>query len=118
MVMVALGSVHAAAVTEGGRVYTWGDCEFGQLGHAEGGEDGKCCAPTVVPAHDVGGEALVMAACGDFHTCVVSETGLLWTWGKGDCGQLGAADVISSQGTPCLVSPDHFGGGRLVLVMR
>ena len=33
MVSVAVGSLHAIAATESGRVYTWGGDAKGQLGH-------------------------------------------------------------------------------------
>ena len=35
VLMVACGYAHTAAVTEGGGVYTFGDGDFGQLGHGD-----------------------------------------------------------------------------------
>ena len=48
------------AVTAGGRLYTWGWGEYGQLGH---GDTGNRLVPTLVGAWAFGGSAVVMAAC-------------------------------------------------------
>ena len=92
VVFIAAGTDLTVAVTAGGRLYTWGDCEEGQLGH---GDTGRRLVPTLVrgPAGPAfGGSSVVMAACGDKHTLVVTQDGGLWACGNNRNGQLGLDD--------------------------
>ena len=86
VVFVAAGGYHTVAVTAGGRLYTWGQGLYGQLGH---GDTGRRLVPTLVGAGAFGGSAVVMAACGGFHMLVVTQDGGLWACGRADDGQLG-----------------------------
>jgi alpha-tubulin suppressor-like RCC1 family protein len=106
VVMVACGTIHAAAVTESGKLFTWGDSEDGALGR-NGEAPSESGRPRLVPADSLGHEAIVMASCGEAHTCAVTETGKLWVWGKAGLGD------TSSGAAPRLVEL-----GPLVLVMR
>jgi alpha-tubulin suppressor-like RCC1 family protein len=90
VVFVAARGYHTVAVTAGGRLYTWGYGEFGQLGH---GDTGNRLVPTLVRAGRIGGSVVVMAACGPEHTLVVTEDGGLWACGNGQYGRLGHNDV-------------------------
>lgn len=72
---VACGHAHSAAVTIGGRLYTWGDGDNGQLGHADGATERK-----TVPAQIRGlpsGLRVLSVACGAFFTAAASEDGYL-----------------------------------------
>ena len=60
-----------------------------------------------VPFDKLGGEAVVMASCGESFTCAVTETGKLWTWGKT------GLDLASSRAEPHRVNLKP-----LVLMMR
>ena len=93
VVFVAAGKYHTVAVTAGGRLYTWGSGEHGQLGH---GDFDDRLVPTLVGAGAFEGSAVVMAACGSFHTLVVTRDGALWACGQGEYGQLGLNDEIVS----------------------
>ena len=85
------------AVTAGGRVYTWGDGGFDQLGH---GDTDSRLVPTLVGAGAFGGSAVVMAACGSFHTLVVTRDGALWVCGSGRYGRLVVDAELPMQSTP------------------
>ena len=89
VVFVVAGGMHTAAVTAGGRLYTWGYGEDGELGHGDG-----CTmdVPIMVAAGAFGGSAVVMVACGYEHTLVVTHDGALWACGAGEYGQLGLND--------------------------
>jgi alpha-tubulin suppressor-like RCC1 family protein len=45
------------------------------------------------------GQVVKQVSCGRFHTACVTESGALYTWGRGANGQLGHGDV-SDQPTP------------------
>ena len=64
--------------------------------------------PTLVGAEKVfGGSKVRMAACGYFHTLVVTEAGELWACGQGAQGRLGLNDG-QDRLVPTRVEPQHF----------
>jgi alpha-tubulin suppressor-like RCC1 family protein len=62
-----------------------------------------------------GDEAVLMVACGDGHTAVVTEGGGVYTFGKGSYGQLGHGDE-ENQLAPRRVPAAGFNGERVVMV--
>jgi len=87
VVSVHCGWDHSMAITEGGKLYTWGAGFHGKLGH------GNCDAvvePQVVKALE--GYRVVHAEGGCEHSMAICEPGLLFTWGQGDGGRLGHGD--------------------------
>ena len=72
VVQAAAGGAHTAAVTAEGRLYTWGNGSYGQLGH---GTFAGMLVPTLVPAAGLEGSPVLMVACGSFHTLVVTRAG-------------------------------------------
>ena len=106
VVQAAAGEDHTAAVTAGGRLFTWGGGFYGQLGH---GSHDDIKVPTLVGRHDddddddvhwpwlpnctsdalLGNTPVLMAACGSEHTLAVTEEGKLYACGGGNEGQLG-----------------------------
>ncbi|KAJ8681467.1 hypothetical protein QAD02_017254 [Eretmocerus hayati] len=86
VVQVACGSRDAQtmALTEDGRVYSWGDGDFGKLGR--GGSDG-CYSP--LPVERLNGLGVVQVECGAQFSLALTKLGEVWTWGKGDYFRLG-----------------------------
>uniref|UniRef100_A0A1D1XSZ4 Putative E3 ubiquitin-protein ligase HERC1 n=2 Tax=Anthurium amnicola TaxID=1678845 RepID=A0A1D1XSZ4_9ARAE len=75
---IACGVRHAALVTRQGEVFTWGEESGGRLGH---GNEADVSHPQLV-------ESLVACnvdymSCGEYHTCAISFSGDLFTWGDG-----------------------------------
>lgn len=83
---VATGVTHTVAITTSGRLYTWGNNGSGQLGH---GDTDFRLVPTLVEAGEFGELRVTMAACGSFHTLIVTQDGSVWACGRGNNGQLG-----------------------------
>ncbi|CAD7949545.1 unnamed protein product [Amoebophrya sp. A120] len=74
---VSVGTEHAGIVTEGGRVFTWGKNDFGQLG--TGDEKDR---PLPILA-EVPYEVYVsQIACGGRYTLALEKKGNLWSWGR------------------------------------
>ncbi|MBE36334.1 MAG: hypothetical protein CMI16_12400 [Opitutaceae bacterium] len=98
VLMVACGERHTAVLTEGGVVYTFGEGDYGQLGH---GDEEDQLAPRRVSATwfrldesvEGPGERIVMVATGFQHTVALSEAGHVFTWGLNSNGQLGHDDL-------------------------
>ncbi|NQX84003.1 MAG: hypothetical protein HRS57_02290, partial [Mycoplasmataceae bacterium] len=97
------------AVDEAGNLYTWGDNQYGQLGH---GTDSSVpvTSPKIVDLNSNGildsGDT-VSAAGMSFGTswAIQKDTGYLYTWGRNDYGQLGyQTDSKTRNSTPNVVN--------------
>jgi hypothetical protein len=83
-------------VTSGGKLFTWGRGEGGQLGlepellnaiwAGSGSEDTVVVAPTLVEKERVSFRSV---SCGEAHTVVTASDGRAFSFGAGDFGQLG-----------------------------
>ena len=89
---IACGVRHIALVTRQGEVFTWGEESGGRLGH---GIDRDFSRPRLVEFLAVTNVDFV--ACGEYHTCAVSTSGDLFTWGDGthNTGLLGHGTDVS-----------------------
>lgn len=104
---------HCAAVDEAGGLWTWGEGQYGQLGHGDiedlGSWDGE--NPTWEELHSPGDGVVPWshvrptrvaalathfirtAVAGECHTFAVTRGGELFAWGKGKWGCLGLGDT-------------------------
>ncbi|XP_060527187.1 probable E3 ubiquitin-protein ligase HERC1 [Cylas formicarius] len=81
------GYRHSAAITDDGRLYTWGEGEHGRLGHGDNG--GRQVPTLVADLFEVG-----LVACGSSHTLAVSRDGkTVWSFGSGENGKLGHGEI-------------------------
>ncbi|GMY27126.1 PH, RCC1 and FYVE domains-containing protein 1-like isoform X2 [Fagus crenata] len=89
---IACGVRHIALVTRQGEVFTWGEESGGRLGH---GIDKDFSRPQLVEFLAV--TNIDFVACGEYHTCAVSTSGDLFTWGDGthNAGLLGHGTDVS-----------------------
>ena len=99
-VQAACGMAHTMALTEDGRVYSFGGNARGQLGL---GDRELRPVPTCLRAAGLGGTRIVLIAAGLAHTVAVSEAGALFSWGEGENGQLGHNDGLGRL-SPCPVA--------------
>ncbi|OCT91702.1 hypothetical protein XELAEV_18014764mg [Xenopus laevis] len=98
--IVSCGGEHTIAVTEK-EVYTFGLGQFGQLGH------GTFIFETQLPkAVDVlTKKTILYVTCGENHTAVITDKGLLYTFGDGRHGKLGLGEEnFTNQFVPILCS--------------
>ncbi|XP_065877352.1 PH, RCC1 and FYVE domains-containing protein 1-like isoform X3 [Euphorbia lathyris] len=89
---IACGGRHAALVTKQGEVFSWGEESGGRLGH---GVDCDVLHPKLVDA--LSSINIELVACGEYHTCAVTLSGDLYTWGDGtyNFGLLGHGNEVS-----------------------
>ncbi|XP_040279723.1 X-linked retinitis pigmentosa GTPase regulator isoform X2 [Bufo bufo] len=96
--MVSCGGGHTVAVTDK-EVYTFGVGQFGQLGH--GTFVFETSTPKVVDA--LKRHKIRYVACGENHTAVITDKGLLYTFGDGRYGKLGLGEEnFTNQFSPTL----------------
>lgn len=107
VISAALGAFHSCAVTEGGKLWTWG--WGGSFWHGAGalGHSGKEGAerPVLVEQFVEEGEEVRQVACGHQHTIILTAEGRLYATGKGDFGLLGRGD---SQDEPEFEEIEYF----------
>ncbi|CAN8258383.1 unnamed protein product [Cochlearia groenlandica] len=89
---IVCGVRHIALVTRQGEVFTWGEEAGGRLGH---GIQVDISRPKLVEFLAL--TNIDFVACGEYHTCVVSTSGDLFSWGDGihNVGLLGHGSDIS-----------------------
>jgi alpha-tubulin suppressor-like RCC1 family protein len=84
---VEAGTSHSLAIREDGSVWTWGNNEFGQLGHGTKGGFSK------TPKQVAGLMDIVDIAGGHNYSMALKADGTVWTWGANDSGQLGNGEM-------------------------
>ncbi|KAJ7283111.1 hypothetical protein O6H91_Y347000 [Diphasiastrum complanatum] len=78
---IACGGRHIALVTRQGEVFCWGEEFGGRLGH---GIDTDISHPKLVES--LRSTNVEFVKCGEYHTCAVTLSGDLYTWGDGTHG--------------------------------
>ena len=109
-VLLAAGKGHRAALTEDGAIWTSGAGNYGQLG--------LVLLPTRLGPEAFGGSPVVlvrMAACGLCHTLVLTEDGVVWTFGEGEYGRLGL-NYEDDRLVPTRLDPQRFAGAQVSTV--
>lgn len=88
---VACGGRHSALVSRQGEVFCWGEESGGRLGH---GVDKDVAQPQLVEA--LSSINVDFVSCGEYHTCAVTLSGELYTWGDGthNFGLLGHGNTV------------------------
>ena len=85
---VALGEIHACALTAIGAIKCWGDNFDGQLGSS--------VRSSLTPLDVVGASSgMVKVSAGMEHTCAVSLSGAAKYWGRNQGGQIGDGTGVS-----------------------
>ncbi|KAF5181373.1 Regulator of chromosome condensation [Thalictrum thalictroides] len=89
---IACGGKHAVLVTKQGEIFSWGEESGGRLGH---GVDSDVSHPKLMDA--LGNTNIELLACGEYHSCAVTLSGDLYTWGDGtyNFGLLGHGNEVS-----------------------
>ncbi|CAA9994396.1 unnamed protein product [Nesidiocoris tenuis] len=98
---------HSLALSDNGQVYSWGDGDFGKLGH---GNTQTQRQPKLVEG-PLQHSNVVQISVGYRHSAAVTSDGRLFIWGEGDMGRLGLGDD-GSRNLPSLV-PDLSGVGSV-----
>lgn len=108
IVQVLCGGHHTAALSDDGKVFTWGFDDDGRLGH-------NCSGHVFYPKPILALEnkPIVQIACGCWHSAALTRDGEVFTWGSCKSGQLGQAHK-NSVPTPRIVLQGKGGGVKMV----
>ncbi|TMW64200.1 hypothetical protein Poli38472_012822 [Pythium oligandrum] len=87
---VACGGNHTLVLVADGQLFGFGDNQFGQVGVARGEdeESKKIQTPVVISSIAAAGK-LRQIVCGEAHSAALTVSGEVYTWGRGQYGQLG-----------------------------
>jgi alpha-tubulin suppressor-like RCC1 family protein len=94
IVYIGCGDSHSVALTYSGEVYIWGAAACGQLGLEEldflpRDADDSPYQPFPSLVAKLKGKVIVSVACGEAHTLVLTNAGIVYSFGASNCGQLG-----------------------------
>ena len=91
------GVAHTIAVKTNGTMWTWGQGQFGQLGHGT-------TAGTNAPTQVAGFTNVVAVTAGIYHSAALDANGRLWTWGYNGMGQLGNGTTTNTSSPQMLTT--------------
>lgn len=98
IIQIASGGYHSLALTDEGRVLSWGHGGHGQLGHSSL-ENQKI--PAVIKA--LADQRVIYIACGGSTSAAVTDEGKLFMWGNTKDSQLGVPGLPEVQPSPVMV---------------
>ncbi|KAK4594139.1 hypothetical protein RGQ29_017997 [Quercus rubra] len=95
VIQIASGGYHSLALTDDGKVLSWGYGRHGQLGHSSILNQK---IPVVIEA--LSDEHVVYIACGGSSSAAVTDKGKLYMWGNAKDSQLGVPGLPEVQPSP------------------
>lgn len=133
IVEIACGSSHSAAVTDAGQLYTWGQGNYGRLGHGDTNtqlkpkpvssanftiainqryELNSFILLQVAALKDV---HVIKVACGsrDAQTLCLTKGEQVYSWGDGDFGKLGRGGSDACT-LPCVI--EKLNGKKIIQI--
>lgn len=115
IIQIASGGYHSLALTDDGKVLSWGYGQHGQLGHSSI-ENQKI--PTVIEA--LADEHVIYIACGGSSSAAITDNGKLYMWGNAKDSQLGVPGLPETQPLPVevkfLMEDDRLGPHNVLSV--
>ncbi|XP_052208958.1 RCC1 domain-containing protein RUG3, mitochondrial [Diospyros lotus] len=115
IVQIASGGYHSLALTDDGKVFSWGHGGHGQLGHYS-----TQSQKIPVPIEGLAGQKVVYIGCGGSSSAAVTDEGKLYMWGNAKDSQLGIPGLPEVQPFPVevnfLAEDDGLGTHRVLSV--
>jgi alpha-tubulin suppressor-like RCC1 family protein len=96
VVKVAAGQTHSLAIRNDGTVWTWGNNEFGQLGHTTSYTRFATQIPELYGFTDIFGAYE--------HSFAIKSDKTVWGWGTNQTGQLGTGEISLKEPYPIQIN--------------
>ena len=91
--VISAGRRHTCVLKTDGTVWCWGSNTYGQVGVEQVGNQ---LQPTSVNWGSMTVPNLVSVSCGEFFTCVASNSGNAYCFGQNTSGELGNGETVNS----------------------
>lgn len=112
IVQVSAGGNHSLALCSDGTVAAWGSNGSGQLGNNS--TTSSSVPVEVDQSGALSGKFIVSISAGEDHSMALCSDGTVYSWGKGDVGQLGA-NIIGNTSVPIQVWQNGVLSGKFVV---
>lgn len=89
-VQIEAGYNYSGAVTADGIIYTWGNGNFGRLGYTD-----ILKQPVPRQVDELKNHKITKLALGYYHAAAINQYGVVFSWGRGNSGQLGCGNVLN-----------------------
>jgi len=113
VVKVACGSAHAMCITEDGKLFTWGNSHFSQLGHGDFFNENT---PRQVTLEILKGRKIIDIGGGLYHTVVLTDRNEVFSWGRNDDGQCGQTSSTSKVVDPNIINTSHIRREKIISI--
>jgi alpha-tubulin suppressor-like RCC1 family protein len=81
IIQASLGYSHSLAITSEGRIFTWGNNNYGQLG--DGTTTNRLTPVDITSKFNLNaGETIIQASLGSVHSSAITSEGRIFTWGS------------------------------------
>jgi uncharacterized repeat protein (TIGR02543 family) len=94
VIQLSLQGVHSSALTESGKVFVWGDNQYGQVG--DDSTTNKL-VPIDITSGFQAGDKVIQLSLGGYHSSALTESGEVYTWGFNVMSQLGDNTIVSKR---------------------
>lgn len=114
IIHIACGKAHSMAIDNLHSLFTWGAGACGQLGVEDihtlpVDDDGYPFQPVPKALKIMKGKEIIIGACGDVHSVILTKKGELFSFGGGSFGQLGLGSIskmpLDSDSYPFMPTP-------------
>ena len=110
IVSLSIGKYDYGVITENGRLYMWGNNNFGNIG--DGTRKTKY-TPTLLPPSAFNNEKIIAVSLGYYYSGCITEHGHIYMWGRNFYGQLGLG-YYEDRYEPTLVPPSYFNNEKVI----
>ena len=117
VIQLSVGAFHSSALTESGKVFTWGRNTHGQLG--DGTTDNSNIPIEITgtegtfPALTLG-DKVIELSMGGAHSSALTSDGKVFTWGYNWIGQLGTGDTTDRHTPIEITSSFNLTGDKII----
>ncbi|KAL6423985.1 hypothetical protein ACFW04_009721 [Cataglyphis niger] len=101
IVRIACGLSFNVAITDSGKICSWGINNYGQLGVDKWDKQKEINPGIMVLPKDI---TIVKIVCGSAHTLALTRSGTIYSWGRNNMGQLGHGTKTEKEVMSTLIS--------------
>jgi len=119
IIAISSGMQHSLVLTETGQVYSFGLSQYGRLGLGDIDENDwhSVGIPLKIDPKHFADERITSISAGSFHSLVLTKTGKIYSFGRGEYGALGDNNIDEhSVGIPKEINPSYFNNEKIISI--